>query len=234
MIVKKALIIDSPWIEKILEGSKVWEMRSTRTSHRGPFGLIQKGSGKVVGIASLHGVSGPYNNGELQQYQKLHHVPPELYERQDYKWRFAWELSDAANLPFPVKYRHKNGAVTWVDLEDAVVQEIARQFSGDTLASPEVEPPSVQSRSTTADPANDNLKVPMARDGSVFTRNLSRGGIYTVGEKGSEQKFRNFYDALSYLRSMPTAKWRRPNKNGNWGIVSAVDWVALANHEVNQ
>jgi hypothetical protein len=23
---------------------------------------------------------------------------------------------------------------------------------------------------------------------------------------------------------MPTAKWRRPNKEGNWGIVSAVRW----------
>jgi hypothetical protein len=23
---------------------------------------------------------------------------------------------------------------------------------------------------------------------------------------------------------MPTAKWRRPNENDNWGIVAAIEW----------
>ncbi|MCV5690749.1 XRE family transcriptional regulator, partial [Escherichia coli] len=29
------------------------------------------------------------------------------------------------------------------------------------------------------------------------------------------------------LRGMETAKWRRPNASGNWGIVSAVKWDRL-------
>ncbi|ENL5531682.1 XRE family transcriptional regulator, partial [Escherichia coli] len=36
-----------------------------------------------------------------------------------------------------------------------------------------------------------------------------------------------FAEALEYLRSMETAKWRRPNPSGNWGIVSAVRWDKL-------
>ncbi|RXX44551.1 XRE family transcriptional regulator, partial [Klebsiella pneumoniae] len=28
-------------------------------------------------------------------------------------------------------------------------------------------------------------------------------------------------------RNMKTAKWRRPNSSGNWGIVSAVRWDKL-------
>lgn len=74
MIVRKALIIDSPWIEKILAGEKTWEMRSTRTKLRGPFGLIQKGSGQIKGIAHLDMASGPYNNDELAQHFGKHWV----------------------------------------------------------------------------------------------------------------------------------------------------------------
>jgi hypothetical protein len=51
--VSRGLIIDQPWIGKILRGEKTWEMRSTRTSIRGPIALIEKGSGTVVGVASI-------------------------------------------------------------------------------------------------------------------------------------------------------------------------------------
>ncbi len=206
-------------------------MRSTRTSHRGPFGLIQKGSGKVIGVATLHSVSGPYNNAELAEHHPRHHVGPDLYELPGYKWRYAWELSDVLTLPSPVSYRHKNGAVTWVDLDESVTHEIDRLLSG---ASPTAGTPVLQQRnsSTTVPQSHARLRVPIARDGSIFSRECGRRGSYTVGEKGDERRFNNFYDALTYLQSMPTAKWRRPNANGNWGIVSAVDWVALEKNEV--
>ncbi|MDF1589717.1 MAG: hypothetical protein P1P93_11355 [Gammaproteobacteria bacterium] len=48
-----------------------------------------------------------------------------------------------------------------------------------------------------------------------------------VGDKADEKKFRNFNDAPNYLKLMPKARWRRPNANGNFGIVAAVDWVSL-------
>lgn len=234
MIVKKALIIDSPWIEKILAGNKVWEMRSTRASHRGPFGLIQKGSGQVKGIATLHSVSGPYNNEELAEHYSLHHVGPDLYERPDYKWRYAWELSSAIALPSPVSYRHKNGAVTWVDLDEPVVQDIARQLGSQATDQATPSQPHENHAATYAPALSPaGLQVPIARDGTVFSYKCGRRGTYTVGGKGDECRFNNFHEALTFLKSMPTAKWRRPNSNGNWGIVSAVDWVDLDKYEAN-
>lgn len=72
--------------------------------------------------------------------------------------------------------------------------------------------------------------VPIARDGTLFTVDLRNArGLYTVGDKGDEKKFSGYHEALAFLTNMGVAKWRRPNKQGNWGIVSAVDWVAAAN-----
>jgi len=68
--------------------------------------------------------------------------------------------------------------------------------------------------------------VPVARDGSTFHKGLrSARGYYTVGDKKAEKKFESYEEALAYLRSVPVARWRRPNKNGIAGIVSAIDWV---------
>lgn len=67
--------------------------------------------------------------------------------------------------------------------------------------------------------------VPVARDGSMFTRCLSRGGVYTVGPKGGERRFGSFDKALEFLQQAPRAHWRRPNSEGNWGIVAGVSWI---------
>ncbi|WP_210339669.1 hypothetical protein [Ensifer sp. ENS07] len=66
--------------------------------------------------------------------------------------------------------------------------------------------------------------VPVARDGSMFLPNSDRNGLYRIGEKGSEESFNDYEKALAKLQSMPVAKWRRANDQGNWGIVSAIDW----------
>ncbi|MCP4433682.1 MAG: ASCH domain-containing protein [Gammaproteobacteria bacterium] len=117
MTVSKALIIDEPWISKILNGEKDWEIRSTEASHRGVFGLIRKGSGQVVGVANLSSVSGPYDSEGLEQFFGHHHVGADVYENPDYKWRYAWQLKGIKQLEKPVNYRHRNGAVTWTNLD---------------------------------------------------------------------------------------------------------------------
>ncbi|MBE8907104.1 helix-turn-helix domain-containing protein [Enterobacter asburiae] len=73
------------------------------------------------------------------------------------------------------------------------------------------------------------LLVPYAADGSCFNPRLasSRDGSFGVGDKAAQKRFDTFSEALEYLRSMETAKWRRPNPSGNWGIVSAVRWDKL-------
>ena len=49
----KALIIKKPWIDYILNGSKVWEIRGSKTNIRGKIELIQSGSGLVVGSCEI-------------------------------------------------------------------------------------------------------------------------------------------------------------------------------------
>lgn len=71
------------------------------------------------------------------------------------------------------------------------------------------------------------LVVPFASDGSCFNPELRRAGRFSVGEKATPQYFPDFMEALSFLASMDTAKWRRPNLEGNWGLVSAVKWAPL-------
>lgn len=70
--------------------------------------------------------------------------------------------------------------------------------------------------------------VPYAADGSHFGLHLKRAGKFTVGEKDDEIQFDDFDEALAYLRRMGTAKWRRPNAAGSWGIVSATRWATLS------
>lgn len=70
------------------------------------------------------------------------------------------------------------------------------------------------------------MKRPVAKDESAFDQSTCRNGVYTVGEKGRERQFRDYEDALAFLREMEVAKWRRPNSNGHWGIVRAVRWAS--------
>ena len=287
-MITKALVIDEPWISKILRGEKTWEMRSSKSGFRGPFGLIRKGSGNVVGIARLKAVSGPYSNRELEAHVSHHQVGRAIVEQPGYKWRYAWELADVVSLDRQVPYIHKNGAVTWVELDaDAslaieaqfddsaetremsqkVDMEMARLFgdvgtvsqipveqqhrlmvsAATTCESPVVSnAPLFESRYTGAVPnvrthqtgggaalADQPLGfVPQARDGTRFMPDLRNAkGLYTVGDKGDEKKFSDYHLALAFLAKMGVAKWRRPNAQGNWGIVSAVGWVTADNRK---
>ena len=68
------------------------------------------------------------------------------------------------------------------------------------------------------------MNVPVAADGTHFGPRLKRNGVYRVGDRKDEKKFDDFAEALRYLKAQPTARWRRPNPKGNWGIVAAVRW----------
>jgi len=89
------------------------------------------------------------------------------------------------------------------------------------------EPPTMRGKTK-----SETILVPFARDGSFFHPGLVRPRTkqYCVGKKGALQNFDTFDAALNYLKSMDTAHWLRPSENGNWGVVSAVKWVALPSH----
>ena len=109
---ERALIIRQPWIGKILSGEKIWEMRSTSTKVRGVIGLIEQGTGLIVGEAEIATVFGPLTRQHCEAGFKKHCVPAEQYD----KWKFAWVLFDAKRYDEPIPYDHPKGAVIWVKI----------------------------------------------------------------------------------------------------------------------
>lgn len=137
MTVSKGLVIAEPWIGMILDGRKVWEMRSTATTHRGWFGLIAKGTGAVHGVARLVEVLPPLSPEEMLAHVDEHRIPAEMIASGDVaRWNTPWVLADVRRLPTPVPYRHRPGAVTWVTLDPEVSAAIAAQMPELSAAMP--------------------------------------------------------------------------------------------------
>jgi len=231
---RSGLIIAEPYISQILCGDKTWEMRGKHTTKRERVGLIRKGSGTVVGSALLVNSIGPVTHDELLKSTRLHGIPKEQVRAGLLdKWNVAWVLEDIIMFDAPVKYEHPNGAVTWVNLygnfnsnsevipkpiSKAKLKQVVQHHSESIVAKPQTlsEP--------RPKPRHLPGTVPYAKDGTCFGQHLLRNGQYSVGAKGDEHKFTEYEAALAYLMSMKTAKWRRPNPKGNWGIVSAIEW----------
>lgn len=243
MKIERGLIIDEPWISRLLAGEKTWEMRSTGTQKRGPIALIRKGSGTVVGVGSLIDCKGPLSKREMFANTDKHRIPDHMLQSGKVdKWRWAWILDEVVALDRPVPYQHPKGAVIWVRLEREVALrlphvgsanlDVAVEDSGCSPAAenhPEPESiPLIGTETVRAmrRGASEEL-VPFAKDGSWFGRHLGERGYYQVGAKGDEQKIESYEQALDALKKMSTARWRRPNANDNWGIVSAVCWKSI-------
>jgi hypothetical protein len=54
-----------------------------------------------------------------------------------------------------------------------------------------------------------------------------------IGEKGQELTIENYDAALRALSEMDVPRWRRPNSQGNWGIVKALGWTVLTRQDLN-
>lgn len=87
--------------------------------------------------------------------------------------------------------------------------------------------------------ASEYLFVPEAADGSLFgPKSCLRPGApsqephYAIGEKSSEQKIREYEEALAALSAMPIPRWRRPNEHGRFGIVTGRSWRRLSRSEL--
>lgn len=114
MIMKRALIIRKPHIDRILDNGKVWEMRSSKTNVKGRIGLIEAGSGLIVGEATLLGCGDPLCNDEAIRHAKAHQVEDlSLLE----KWKYPWFLENPKRYKNPIPYNHPKGAVIWVRLD---------------------------------------------------------------------------------------------------------------------
>jgi hypothetical protein len=125
----KGLIIDEPWIGLILSGNKTWEMRKTTCHYRGPIALIRKGSSKVVGTAEIVDSLPPIEDAsDYARAEPWHRIPPNRQTAAFHDgWRTAWVLRNAQSLADPIAYKHPNGAVIWVNLDDDLRRAVAAQ-----------------------------------------------------------------------------------------------------------
>jgi hypothetical protein len=109
----RALIIRSPHIERILAGTKTWEIRGRATKMRGKIGLIRSKSGLVVGRCEVVDVVGPLS---LRMNARKAGFAPDEITKLFYPTTYAWVLRKARKLRTPVPYKHPAGAVIWVNL----------------------------------------------------------------------------------------------------------------------
>ena len=77
---KRALIIKKNWLDKIFDEGKTWEMRSRNTKIRGKIGLIESGTGLIVGEAKIVDTLRMKHDELVKQTDKHHVYIPSLLE----------------------------------------------------------------------------------------------------------------------------------------------------------
>ena len=118
-IIQRALIVQNPWASLIVGGRKKWELRKRACHIRGRVGIIEAGSGFIIGEADLVdciNLSSPQVGDDLQRWRSLHMVSPSEMEK--YTVNFAWCFENAQRYKQPRAYEHKKGAQIWVELPD--------------------------------------------------------------------------------------------------------------------
>ena len=113
-MINRALVVDKPWIDMILDGKKTWEMRTKMTRIRGRIGLIKKGSGLIVGECDLVDSLPKQSMLEIAAACEKHLIHWRVFTAMYFKWHFPWVLEKAQRYEKPISYKHPQGAVTWV------------------------------------------------------------------------------------------------------------------------
>jgi hypothetical protein len=110
MRIERSLIVKKEWLDLIFDGGKVWEMRTRPTNIRGWVGLIESGTGLIVGEVQIAGCF-EKPTPPTDEFICAHKVENlELIK----KWKYAWVLCGAKRYETPIPYKHPKGAVIWV------------------------------------------------------------------------------------------------------------------------
>ena len=114
-MIKRALIIKKEWLDRIFDGPKIWEMRSTKTNVRGKIGLIEARSGLIVGEVDLIGCGKRLTEQSAADNFEFHQVSD--LSKLKY-WCYPWILENATRYEKPTPYNHPSGAVIWVSITE--------------------------------------------------------------------------------------------------------------------
>jgi len=111
----RCLIIKKKWLNLILSGEKTLEIRGSDTHVRGKIGLIESGSGTIVGYADL--LRTIKLDESIYESERVHHRVNKSFRELPYFHPYAWVLGNVKRID-PVKYKHPQGAVIWVHVND--------------------------------------------------------------------------------------------------------------------
>ncbi|MBS0641540.1 MAG: ASCH domain-containing protein [Proteobacteria bacterium] len=127
-MIQRAFFLQPRWASLVLSGAKNWELRSRRCRFRETVGIIETGSGVIVGVCKIVGCHGPLTEEELDATQSRHRTSREDRERPAGKrpYRFAWELQDVVSLPQPVPYNHVPGSQGWATISASTADRVAQ------------------------------------------------------------------------------------------------------------
>jgi len=111
----KALIIKKQWLNLILSGKKIWEIRGSKTKTRDKIELIQSGNGLIIGCCeiidcfelSFLDFQNNINKHQINDFNKL-----------PYKKTYTWVINKAQKYETPRKYNHPKGAIIWVNIKN--------------------------------------------------------------------------------------------------------------------
>lgn len=109
----KALIVKKQWLDLILSGKKIWEVRGTNTKVRGKILLIQSGTKTVVGECQI--VDSIKLNSQLISQNIIKHQIQNT-SNIAYATPHAWVIKNAVRYKVPAPYNHPKGAIIWVNI----------------------------------------------------------------------------------------------------------------------
>jgi hypothetical protein len=110
----RALIVKKEWLDLILSGEKTWEIRGSNTAIRGRIGLIESGTGTIVGECELTNSFWLDKTGYHAHYHK-HKIPSKFNSTMPYHDKtHAWVLENPKRYDNPYPYNHPKGAIIWV------------------------------------------------------------------------------------------------------------------------
>ncbi|WP_368262909.1 ASCH domain-containing protein [Clostridium disporicum] len=112
----KGLIIKPYWADLILNNETTMELRGGRTKIRGTIGIIKSKTGQVYGEVDIIDCI-PLSKEEFNQYRDKHKVTC-TYEEIPYKTLYGWVLDNVKVYDKPIPYKHKQGCVIWVNIEE--------------------------------------------------------------------------------------------------------------------
>ena len=106
------LVIKPFWLQKILDGSKHIEIRSSRCNKaiNTRIFLSESGTSKISASAVVVRCVGPLTCTEFNNLKSSHCI---LSDSLPYKKTYAWVLKDVFVLPNAINYKVKPGAIVW-------------------------------------------------------------------------------------------------------------------------